>query len=156
MTASSAPTAVTNLLAAINAQSAVTTPVPGYALGVIRGAPLDDQPIDEAIVIRNVRRTVVRFEATGTSTPIRGALREDFTIPVEVFVFRGGDDAVAVETRWWALVAAVEAAVMADRTLAGAVIDAWPEASDFTSEWDDESHGRRAIGTVHVNCWNTN
>ena len=156
MTASAAPTAVTNLLTAIKAQTAVTTPDPGYAFGVLRGAPLDDQPLDEAIIVRAVRRTVVRFEATGTLTPIRGALREDFVIPVEVVVFHGGDDAVGTETRWWALLAAVEAAVMADRTLAGAVIDAWPEASDMTSDWNDDSTGRLVTGSVDVHCWNTN
>jgi hypothetical protein len=154
MTASTAPTAVTNLLAAISTQSAVTTST-GYAMGVLRGAPLEDQPLDEAIVIRQVQRTVQRFEMSGIA-PVRGALREDYVIPVEVFVWRGGDDALSVETRAWALIAAVEAAVMADRTLAGAVIDAWPEASQLVSEWDDTSSGRRAIASVDVHCWSTN
>jgi hypothetical protein len=149
---STAPTAVTNLLAAIGAQSTITTP-DGYAVAVLRGMPPEQLPLDEAVMIAEVKgRALQRFEMVGGGG--LGYLREDYVIPVEVRVMRGGDLAVDVETRAWALVAAVESAIRADLTLGGAVLESWPETADMLDEWVTAPRiGRRASATVNVHCW---
>lgn len=56
----------------------------------------------------------------------RRTVTERFTIPVKVEVMQAGDNINAVASRAWALVTAVEQAVMADMTLAGSVKQAKP------------------------------
>jgi hypothetical protein len=152
MAVSTAPTAVTNLLTAITNQTANQTPS-GYAFGIVRGEPQANLPLDEAIYIMQVaNRTLTRVQMVGGGG--YGYLREDYVIPVEIRVLRGGDNAVDVETRAWTLIAAVETAIRADLTLNGAVIEAWPESNDLMSEWISTPRvGRHVTATVNVHCW---
>ena len=143
--------AVANLITAIGAQPQCVS-LPGFAFGLVRGTPLNTQPIDDAIVIRRQTRTITRLAMVGPVDNF-GAFREDFIIPVEVFAYRGGDDAVTVETRAWSLVGAVETAVRSDPTLAGAVLAAFPEFNEMTSDWDPDSSGRRASTVLDIHCW---
>ena len=149
---STAPAAITNLLAAFNLQSAVTTPS-GYAMGVVRGEPQDNLPLDEAIYVERVtNRVLTRQQMVGGGG--LGYLREDYTIPVEVRVFRAGDLATDVDARAFELAGAVESAIRADLTLGGAVLEAWPENSDYVDEWLTEPRiGRRGSLTIQVHCW---
>ena len=152
MSISTVPTATANLITAISAQSAAKS-VDNFVFGIHRGEPVHDWAVDDGIYIAQVNRTIARNEMTGNAV---GALREDYTLIVEIACFRGGDnsDVVAdVETRAWALVNAVETAIRADRTLAGAVPDAWQEGSTFISEWDPDNIGRRARVSINVHCW---
>ncbi len=148
---STAPVALANLITAITAQPQAVSQL-GFAFGLVRGTPLANAPLDDAIVIRKITRTVTRLAMVGPVDNF-GAFREDFIIPVEVFSFRGGDDAVTVENRAWSLVGAVETAVRSDPTLAGAVLAAFPEFNEMVSDWDPDSSGRRASTVLDIHCW---
>jgi hypothetical protein len=155
MSTSTVPAAVSYLIAQLQATSVVTNPISGFAIAVYRGAPLMSAPVDEAFVIQSASRTTQRFEmVVGGGT---GYLREDFTIPLEIVVFRGGDDVGTVEARAWALLSAAESMIRADLTLGGTVLEAWPESSSMVSEWalneEDLPIGRRASITCNVMCW---
>ncbi len=155
MSTSTAYAATTNLIAAIESQSAAKSQ-DNFVFGIMRGEPIDNWAVDDGIYIAKVDRTIARNEMSGNSV---GALREDYVIVVEIAVFRGGDTVNAGDTtsahelRCWNLINAVESAIRADRTLGGAVPDAWPETSTMISEWDPENMGRRARSTVNVHCW---
>lgn len=51
---------------------------------------------------------------------------EDYSIPVEVTAVKSGHDLFAVNARAWAIVTIVEQAVMANPTLTGTVVSAYP------------------------------
>ena len=149
MSVSTAPAAITNLLALITAQPSCVS-VDSFPFGIFRGEPFHDQPVDDGIYIAQVSRQMLRAEMHG-QTP--GGMREDFTLMVNIGVFRGGDNVTDVETRIWALINAVETAVLSNRNLNASVSDAYPEASQVSSGWDAESTGRLATATVGIHCW---
>ena len=152
MTTSSAPTAVANLLSAITTQTNTLAPS-GYAFGIVRGEPQSNLPLDEAIFVMEVRsRSLQRVQMVGGGG--YGYLREDYIIPVEIRVMRGGDNVIDVEARAWQLVGAIETAIRSDLTLGGAVLEAWPESQDLTSEWLSTPRvGRHVSSTINVHCW---
>ena len=149
MSVSTAPAALANLITLISAQS-VCVSVDNFPFGIRSGEPQHDWAVDDGIYISQVSRQVARTEMRGLNP---GGMREDFTLMVNVGVFRGGDNVADTEARVWSLINAVETAVASNRSLNATVIDAWPESSQVSSEWDPESVGRRAIATVGVHCY---
>lgn len=145
---SSAPLAITSLLALIAAQS-VCQSVDNFTFGIQQGEPIANWSVDDGIFIAQVNRQVMRAEMRGLTA---GGMKEDFTLVVSIGAFRGGDTASVVEGRVWDLINAVENAVITNRNLNSSVLDAWPESSSVTSTWDDEDQGRRANATVSVHC----
>ena len=149
MSSSTAPAAITQLIALISAQSAAAS-VDNFVFGIRQGEPQHDWAVDDGMFIATVNRQIQKVEMRGQ---VAGGMREDFVLTVNIGVFRGGDNVTDVEARAWALINAVETAVSGNRSLNGAVVDAWAESSTVSSEWDPESTGRRAVGTVSVHCW---
>jgi len=151
MSVSTAPAAITQLIALISAQSAAAT-VDNFTFGIRQGEPQHDWPVDDGMYISQVSRSIQRTEMRGFSV---GGMREDFVLQVNIGVFRGGDNVTDVEARAWALINAIETAVSSNRSLNAAVVEAWAESSTVSSEWDPaaEPAGRRAIATVGVHCY---
>jgi hypothetical protein len=69
---------------------------------------------------------------------------------VQVAVWRGGSDAVAVDARAWALIAAVETAVRNDPSLGGLVTVASPIRSTADGTWEESHKGRLVDASVEV------
>lgn len=142
--ASSIPTARTSLVTILEALQATTL----AGVAVIRSGTA--KPRDtEIIVVQNATQI--------TRDPINlGGFRFDerYLIPVRVEVFKKGADIQAAETRMWQLVTIVEQAVMATKTLAGAVSSALPDGipeGEDSGPVDDRSV---AAGlTLNVACW---
>ena len=149
MSVSTAPAAITQLIALISAQS-VAVSVDNFTFGIRQGEPQHDWPVDDGLYISQVSRQIQRAEMRGFSV---GGMREDYVLQVNIGVFRGGDNVTDVEARVWSLINAIETAVSTNRSLNAAVVEAWAESSTVSSEWDPESVGRRAIATVGVHCW---
>ena len=149
MSVSTAPAAITQLIALISAQSAAAS-TDNFVFGIRQGEPQHDWPVDDGIYISQVSRSIQRAEMRGQ---VAGGMREDFVLQINIGVFRGGDNVTDVEARTWALINAIETAVSANRSLNAAVVEAWSESSTVSSEWDTEQEGRRAIATVGVHCW---
>ena len=149
MSTSTAPAAITQLIALISAQSAAAS-TDNFTFGIRQGEPQHDWPVDDGMYISQVTRSIQRAEMRGQTA---GGMREEFVLLVNIGVFRGGDNVTDVEARAWALINAVETAVSGNRSLNSAVVEAWAESSTVSSEWDPESDGRRAIATVGVHCW---
>lgn len=83
-----------------------------------------------------------------------GWLDERYTVEITVDVFRGGDDAQAVYVRASGLCDAVIGAVRADPSLGGRVTQARPISVAIDPELDAAHMGRRATGTVEIECFN--
>jgi hypothetical protein len=82
-----------------------------------------------------------------------GWLDERYTVEVTVDVFRGGDDAQAAYARASALCDAVVAAVRTDPSLGGRVLVAKPKSIELEVEEESSHMGRRAIGTIEIECF---
>lgn len=149
MSTSTAPAAITQLIALISAQSAAQS-TDNFTFGIRQGEPVHDWPVDDGMFISQVNRQITKAEMRGQ---VAGGMREDFVLLVNIGVFRGGDNVTDVEARAWALINAVETAVSTNRSLNSTVVDAWAESSTVSSEWDTEAEGRRALATVGVHCW---
>ena len=149
MSVSTAPAAITQLIALISAQS-VAVSVDNFTFGIRQGEPQHYWPVDDGLYISQVSRQIQRAEMRGM---VAGGMREDYVLQVNIGVFRGGDNVTDVEARVWSLINAIETAVSTNRSLNAAVVEAWAESSTVSSEWDPESVGRRAIATVGVHCW---
>ena len=151
MSVSTASSAIDNLITLISAQSACAS-VDAFTFGIRRGDPVHDWAVDDGIWISQVSRQVQLKEMHGL-TP--GGMREDYTLMVNISVFRGGDDVVGTDSRLWALINAVETAVASNRNLNSSVSDAWPESSQINSSWEaaDPAAGRLATATVGIHCW---
>jgi hypothetical protein len=151
MSTTAVPAALTFLVAEISAQPACTGDGE-HAFGLYRGDPPGVWPVDDGIIIgAEVARKLSKLAIVGGGG--YEYLREDFTIKVEIGVYRGGDDEPTVETRLWALVNAVESAVRVDLSLGGSVSEAWPTTVDYTSAWSPDGNGRRAFATLDIDCW---
>jgi hypothetical protein len=151
MSTTAVPAALTWLVAEISAQPACV-PDGEYSFTIFRGEPPAKFPWDQAIIIgAEIQRKLSKLAIVGGGG--FEYLREDFTIKVEIHVFRGGDDEPTIEARLWALVNAVETAVRTDLSLGGAVSEAWPTTMDYTSGWAPNGNGRYVTASIDIDCW---
>jgi hypothetical protein len=102
--ASTIPAARTALHAGLVALQATTL----AGVGVNRTGSWDQRADFDVINVLNARNVSREYPASGATF-----FTEEYTIPVEVQAFGAGDDITAVETRLWALIAIVEAFVIA-------------------------------------------
>ena len=113
-------------------------------------APAAGTSFDDLIIVGRVERIVEPHAMVGSMQA--GSLEEQYTVEVEVVVFRGGDQAQVVFERASALADAVVATVRTDPTLGGAVLLCRPGALLYESLWDDGHLGREATVTVPIFC----
>lgn len=78
---------------------------------------------------------------------------EDYTLEVIVLNVVDGDDAQTVETRWWAIVAEIEAVVKSDPTLGGTV-NLWAIVQGIKQRSFAQGGQRGSEGTVTIECHN--
>lgn len=143
--ASSIPTARSNLVAALEAMQATTL----AGVAVIRSGSAKARSEREQIIVLNainIRRDPVNL----------GGFRFDerYEVPVRVEVLLAGSDVEAAEVRMWELVTIVEQAVMATKTLAGAVSAAVPAGiPDGEDSGVGDNRTVFAGLTLNVDCW---
>ena len=142
--ASSIPTARANLVTGIQSLA-----LPG--VGVYRtGRWTEDAPSDRITVLNAVNITR-EPAALAPTTPIR----EEYTQRIQVEVYRQGNDLQFVEERLWDLISAVEAWVMANKTLDGAVNQALPAGvvDELSGPSADHEDTLLASAVLQVDCW---
>ncbi|RJQ68081.1 hypothetical protein D5S17_32785 [Pseudonocardiaceae bacterium YIM PH 21723] len=122
--------------------------IPATNALVCLDGPTTDQP-DDIVSIGDVHRQVqagVQLVGGGGT----GWADERYVIVVTIEVFRGGDRAQMVFERAVDLADLVEAAVRADPTFAGLVIQANPQQTDFASTWAEDHSGRLCTAEVQI------
>ena len=127
MSVSTAPAAITQLIALISAQTAAAS-TDNFTFGIRQGEPQHDWPVDDGMYISQVSRSIQRAEMSGQ---VAGGMREDYVLQVNIGVFRGSDNVTDVEARVWSLINAIETAVSSNRSLNAAVVEA-KLVSDFS------------------------
>jgi hypothetical protein len=148
---SSAPVVRQYLYDAFTAQ---LTPDPvntGASLLVCFDAPGPAQPDDIVSIGKTVNQIGVMALVGGGGA---GWLDERYTVEITVEVYRGGDDAQAAYARCSALCDATIAAIRADISLGGHVLQARPHSVSIDVEDEDSHMGRRATGLVEIECFN--
>lgn len=122
------PQVVAYLKTAIQTQLATTsTATLRNATYVFAGDPTTPNLPDDFICVGAISRTVTRMAFVGSGG--RGALEEKFDVTVTVSSWRGGNTEEFVSNRAWTLIGFVEAAVRADPSLGGLVLQAFPSRS---------------------------
>ncbi len=91
--------------------------------------------------------TEQRWETTGIGAQAR---REEFDLPVLVFIEKSGDDFEAVRARAQALAEEVEKAVRGNPTLQGSVWDSWVRRIEHATGATEST--RIDLATVTVFC----
>jgi hypothetical protein len=125
--ASSVPGARDWLHTTLSALSAPGEPLEGVA--VLRTGLWRDVSAHDRVIVLNARDIRREWAHLGQER-----LEETYTLPVAVEVNRRGDDVSFVEDRLWAIVTAVERAVVEDYTMGGAVRAATPAGADAPGE----------------------
>jgi len=110
----------------------------------------DDRPGSDHDLHENVYVTDIDQQSIWISLGPRLRREETYAIDVEIEVFREGPDAAGVNARVWQIQAAVEAAVMADVTLAGTVQFALPSTTKKTSQVTQGGHLKKIVMAVEV------
>lgn len=138
-------TAEAALLAVLQAQAAVPgNPLAGVPLRIgDPGAHL----LREYIWLPEEVETEQRWETTGVGAQAR---REEFDLPVLVFIEQLGDDFDAVRSRAQALAEEVEKAVRANPTLNGSVWDSWTKRIEHSTGATETT--RVDLATVTIFC----
>jgi hypothetical protein len=139
------------LLAAIQAHPTITAQPPDGVSPVLvqLDEPANYDP-EDIITVDGARVTLTHAAMVGTGGP--NYLEENYTLEVNVSVYRGGDNAALAFKRARQLVDAVNAAVRTDPTLgigqgapppgAGYLIEAFPSRVDWTPHWEENHKGR--------------
>lgn len=132
-------------------QAATITAVSPHDLYVGYGEPVNTDPDDQVYLDREVHSSI---EQVGmTTATAAGTVKETFTIPLHVSVFRAGDDGKAAFERCADLVNALVAFVRADQTLGGNVLGAEvSEAVYPTPAPTENAQGRLCETTVTIHC----
>ena len=104
----------------------------------------------DMIVIEGVTRepVVARMRGSGGA----GWIDEIYTIELNCWVFRGGDNGQPVYERAAALADVVESVVRTDPSLGGAVVVAAPSAVEYISTLDEEHRGILVEARVSIRC----
>lgn len=138
---STAPAAKVFLVAAITAQIAD----PDVSVLYDSPGPFVEKDV---IAVGRVMRDMRISHMVGSGGT--GWIDEDYSIEIQVAVFRGGDDAAAVDARAWQLIAAVETTIRNDPSLGGLVIVAHPARSATDGTWENSHKGRLVDASIEV------
>jgi hypothetical protein len=111
--------------------------------------PGPDQP-EDIVTVGKVARQLGVSSLVGSGGA--GWLDEQYTVEIQVEVYRGGDDPQAAYARCADLVDVAISVVRSDPTLGGAVIVARPISHTQEVMWDDAHSGRVASAAVEIQC----
>jgi hypothetical protein len=139
---------ITNLLAAINASTVITSQVTPVL--VYEGPPTLNQPDDFITVAEHIQQMYQPHAVVGTGGS--NWLIEEILVSVEVTVYRGGDTFKTSRQRCETIVNAIDDAVRNDPTLAGAVYLAYPTLHQYTQKWEVDAKGTFCNCAMQILC----
>jgi hypothetical protein len=123
---------------------------PDATLGIFYDDPPPGQP-DDVVIIGEVNRQLEFSSFVGDGGA--GWLAERFTIAVTIDVYRGGDDAPAVNARGQLLADTVIAICRNDLTAGGNVLTATPHGDTGHGSWDENHMGRHWTVDIEISCY---
>jgi len=150
---SSVPAAIAALVAGFKASAALG----GAGVLVLDGPSLTAPGGQEAVAVGYAGDPAQAQPAvTGTAVPEGGAVlpaRERYAVTCVIEVADPGGDIAAARTRAYALHAACGAAVAADHTLGGAVLNAWLGTGTLTQQQTTAGALARVVFGVSVDAY---
>ena len=81
-----------------------------------------------------------------------GTMQESYDLTVNIFAYRGSDQAQTAEQRAFTLLAGVEDVVRTDPTFGNLLIRSYPNAVTATVDWDEEFKGRLCSIPLTISC----